>query len=150
MTHDYIVIHHSLTADSGTVSWGAIRKYHMEVENWKDIGYHFGIEDINGRHEILIGRMPDMPGAHCSAARMNDRGIGICIVGNFDLVDPLGEALQQARAVCRFLIRLYAIPRERVIGHREAGLLAGLDWRRGEFKSCPGKLFDMNSFRATL
>ena len=41
-----VICHHSLTRDSGSVSWGAIRKFHMETLDppYKDIGYHCGVE----------------------------------------------------------------------------------------------------------
>jgi N-acetyl-anhydromuramyl-L-alanine amidase AmpD len=47
-----------------------------------------------------------------------------------------------------WLMNLYDIPVENILGHREVGKLAGHDWRLGQFKTCPGKGFDMDKFRA--
>lgn len=78
----HIIMHDSLTEDGQTVSWGAIRKYHVEFNKWADIGYHFGIELIDDNYEILTGRMIGREGSHCPG--FNRVGIGICIIGNFD------------------------------------------------------------------
>ena len=88
-------IHHSLTKDSGTVSWNAIRHYHMNTKGWRDIGYHFGIEQV-GRldseaFEIFVGRPLTMNGAH--ARGLNSKQIGVCMVGNYDSVAPRKEML---------------------------------------------------------
>jgi len=122
-----IIIHHSATEDSGTVSWGAIRKYHVETNGWKDIGYNFGIEDIGGHLEILIGRMPNEEGAHTIG--QNIGSIGICVVGNFD-IDPVTDKHKQyIQKLIRWLQLAYRIPFTELYGHRNFA----------SYKSCPGE-----------
>ena len=128
-----IVIHHSLTKDSVTVSWGAIRDYHVKENKWSDIGYHWGIELLRDQTEILMGRMLDKTGAHVRGH--NTESIGICIVGNFDEAPPPPESWDKAVTLCRWLVRQFGI--KEIVGHRE--LDSG--------KSCPGKQFNMNRFR---
>ena len=142
---EYIIIHHSLTADGREVSWNAIRNWHTGVTNrspykWLDIGYHFGIEKIGTRYETLLGRSLLHSGAHCKEQNMNKVGIGICLVGNFDLVSPSSLQLTQLISLVQTLQDIYIIPKEKVLGHREIA----------SYKSCPGKLFNMDEFRRRL
>jgi len=136
----YIIIHHSLTKDSETVSWGAIRRYHTKELGWADIGYHFGIEQIGEEYEILMGRMPDQHGAHCKQHNMNTQSIGICCVGNFDDTPPVYEQWMKCLMLCRYIMQIYNIPASNVFGHREFA----------DYKTCPGTKWDMNRFRMLL
>jgi hypothetical protein len=140
----HIVIHHSLTVDGNTVDWQAIRRYHTKVLGWADVGYHWGIEEINGEIEILAGRPMDYSGAHC--LELNSVGIGICCVGNFDGHIPTTELLNKLRDFVRWLMRLYSIPSSNVVGHGEAQAAAGVP----DAKTCPGRLFHMEEFRRSL
>ena len=138
MNFKYIVIHHSLTEDGKTVSWSAIRKYHKEMLGWSDIGYHMGVEDIYGEYEVLVGRPLTRPGAHCTHLDMNRQGIGICFVGNYDVIKPsMGMILIAMNRIIIPLCKLYGIPWNNIIGHREAGAP----------KTCPGLLYDMDVLR---
>lgn len=138
---EYIIIHCSATKDSGTVSWQAIRRYHVDSKGWRGIGYHFGIERVNEEHyEILLGRLPDETGAHCSAKGMNHKSIGICCVGDFDKEVVPWHQWEACLRLTRWLMKLYNVPEENVIGHREVD----------SGKSCPGKHFDMYRFREQL
>lgn len=128
-----IILHHSLTADSGTVSWGAIRKYHTETNGWGGIGYHFGIERVGDYYEILMGRMFNQQGAH--TAGQNHDSIGVCFVGNFDETKPPIEQWNLGVALVRGLCDLLGIPPSEIHGHNEYSE-----------KSCPGKLFDVQKF----
>ncbi len=150
MNKSYIVIHHSLTKDSGSVSWGAIRDYHTKKLGWRKIGYHYGVELVGDFHEILIGRFSNETGAHTREMGMNRIGIGICVVGNFDVTVPSQAILSRVRNLVLWKMDEHEIPVNNVIGHREAGSMAGFDWRKGEYKSCPGSQFDMAAFRRSL
>lgn len=140
MRPTHIVLHHSLTADSNTVSWAAIKAYHTQELHWRDIGYHLGIEQVDGSYQILMGRMMTDPGAHCVEQAMNATGLGICFVGNYDLCAPPAEMWRLGLRLVNSLREIFLIPRENVRGHRE---FAG-------YKSCPGAKFNMNRFRQDL
>lgn len=128
MIPTHIIIHHSLTKDSSTVSWGAIRRYHVETKGWSAIGYHAGIELVGDVYETLFGRMPDEVGAH--TVGMNAKAIGICVVGNFDVDDLPSKALEKLVEICRYFMRTYSISVENVGKHSEFAP-----------KSCPGTKF---------
>ena len=144
---EYIVIHHSHTVDSETKSWDAIRKYHIETNGWKDIGYHKGIERIKNDVMVFEGRADDAAGAHAKELGMNNKSIGICVVGNYDIIKPSSVHLELLKRLCHAYMANYNIPVENIIGHRDVGMMAGFNWRRGEYKSCPGEMFDMDDFR---
>lgn len=128
-----IIIHHSLTRDSSTVSWSAIRWYHTHTMGWNAIGYHAGIELVGGNYEILTGRMLDEVGAH--TAGQNADSIGICIVGNFDRDLPPTAQLDLAARYTRSLCRVLGIPTGRVYRHSDFSA-----------KSCPGTRFPWDDF----
>lgn len=150
MVPTHVILHHSLTEDSGTVSWGAIRRYHTQVKGWRDIGYHWGIELVGDYHEVLLGRWWDDAGAHVAELGMNQKSLGICLVGNFDQEPPSPPQWAVAQQLVRRLLVRWGIPVGQVLGHREVGLQAGMDWRLGQYKSCPGRLFSMDDFRQEL
>lgn len=132
-----MIIHHSLTKDSQTVSWSAIRRYHTEENGWADIGYHFGLELIGDRFEVLVGRSEIVAGAHCQGR--NHDSLGICFVGNFDLAPPPDAMMRRAVEVFYPIMRRLAIPPENVFGHRDFSE-----------KTCPGTQFPMERFREAL
>lgn len=144
----HIIIHHSLTPDSGTVSWDAIRRYHTQYLGWSDIGYHFGIERVGDDVRIFAGRPMERHGAHVKDGGFNTRSIGICVVGNYDLEEPSPEHILAAGMLCRRLMNFGTIPPAAVLGHREAQSQAGVP--EHQRKTCPGGLFSMSKFRTNL
>lgn len=136
MNPKYVILHHSATKDSGTVSWNAIRRYHVESLNWREIGYHYGIEKIDDCTQALLGRMWYERGAHCKEDGMNGRSLGVCFVGNFDEQEVPAEQWDLGVKVVGSICLSHGISVDYVRGH--------CDFSR---KTCPGKYFDLGKFR---
>ena len=147
MKPKYIILHHSMTKDQKVVDWQAIRRYHINVKLWDDIGYHFGIENVkrdkslHDEYEILMGRMPYTEGAHCSSNGYNHKSIGICFIGNFDTCDVPDGQWKAGLKIVRYLCLSSEISINKVIGHREAAM---------DGRTCPGRNFDLEKFRNDL
>ena len=130
-----VIVHHSLTKDSGSVSWGAIRRYHIQQMKWSGIGYHAGVElvlsgqEIN--YEILMGREWDRSGAHTRGHNTNS--LGICFVGNYDKIPPPKKMLITGARVIALWLRLFNLTIKDIYSHHHFNV----------YKSCPGVYFDM-------
>jgi hypothetical protein len=133
-----IILHHSLTKDGQTVNWSAIKKYHTETRGWKDIGYHYGVELVNGQYMVLVGRFMDTKGAHALGA--NRDSLGICLIGDFSLVPPPQAQWETAVRLVKSLVYVLMLPKTEVYGHCEAVL----------GYQCPGNAFDLDLFRSQL
>ena len=141
MNPTHIIIHHSLTRDTETVSWDAIKRYHVETMGFDDVGYHFGIERVGEDKFVTFkGRNPYKPGAHCKQEGMNRKSIGICCVGNYDEIFPPPMMIDALVTLCRFLMAGFNIPVENIKAHRDYA----------SYKTCPGKEFDMDALRQRL
>lgn len=134
----HIMLHHSLTRDGSTASWGELRRHHVDTLGWRAIGYHFGIELVGDYYEVLLGRSELERAAACRQSRMNLLALHVCCVGNFDREPP-------PRAMLEPLVELviapamveYGIPAEHIVGHRDFNTE----------KSCPGAQFDLEVVR---
>lgn len=127
-----VIIHHSLTKDGKVCDWAGIKRYHMQEKGWSDIGYHLGIERVEGVLTTLTGRPLYQVGAHCLGH--NDT-IGLCIVGNFDLAPPDDETLRYAASLVSGHLRMFDLPIESVRRHHDFAA-----------KSCPGSKFPWEKF----
>lgn len=150
LTRTHIMLHHSLTPDSGTVSWSAIRRYHTRAKGhpeggmgMRDIGYHWGVEAVADgigqlSVEVLVGRPEDEEAAACPQGDMNEKAYHICVVGNFDIIEP-SVVVQGVlvNRVLRPLLRRTGLSAENIVGHCDFN----------PAKTCPGKLFDLAAIR---
>ena len=82
----------------------------------------------------------------CETKGFNENGIGIVFVGNYNQMIPPMGMWYFARPVIRAFMTYFEIPVERVIAHRET--YAHLD--QGEKKTCPGRLWNIDQFRAFI
>ena len=134
MIPEGVIIHHSLTKDGKTVDWDAIKNYHVKVNKWNDIGYHAGVERIDGKLTILTGRPINVEGGHTKG---HNNTVGICIVGNFDLAPPDDEMLRYSAILAAGYLRMFKLPVETLHMHGEFA----------SYKSCPGTQFPWDLFK---
>ena len=127
-----VILHHSLTKDSGTKSFDAIKKYHKEVYGWSDIGYHYIIELYGDSYITFKGRAEATVGAHTQGH--NTGTIGICLVGNFDETKPSADMLKELYRLLDDIASRYG--GIKVSGHNEYST-----------KTCPGKLFPLKQIK---
>jgi hypothetical protein len=161
-----IVVHHSATPDSKITRNADTIKYYWthwryNYENiseekalelkaqgkvvdrpYSDTPYHKLIEQVNGVWTIVEGRPLSSAGAHAGSRNYNLNYIGICVIGNFDVVDVPKEAWELLKKLIKELRQACKDMKvEDIIGHREIP---------GVTKSCPGKKFDMAKLRNEL
>jgi hypothetical protein len=130
-----IVIHHSATRDSGTLSWSAIQNYHVNHNGWSDIGYHAGIEEVEGKYVCLFGRPDWRRGAHTKGE--NGRSLGFVFVGIYDDGEPGDARLRVAarRVLAPWLFR-FGLGVDALVPHNQFSS-----------KTCPGRMFPMGRLR---
>ncbi|PVV15787.1 MAG: hypothetical protein B6D72_01715 [gamma proteobacterium symbiont of Ctena orbiculata] len=139
----YIVVHHS-AGNFGTIEF--LQRVHRERQAGDPVDaipYHYVIGNGNGMEEGEVGsdwrQRYAIWGAHVSGRNMdrNLRGIGICLIGNFD-IDPVPEGQFVALVeLTKALMSKYQIAAEEVSGHGHTD---------GEQTNCPGRLFPMERF----
>jgi N-acetyl-anhydromuramyl-L-alanine amidase AmpD len=108
------------------------------AKGWDELGYHFvvgnGTGSADGEVEVGGRWSKQKHGAHCKVMghpEYNDVGIGICLVGNFNVTRPSRMQMASLARLVRYLMDRYNIPRDRIYGH---GQLKPTD--------CPGRNFD--------
>lgn len=141
-TWKYIVIHHSAT-DSGSAA--SFDRSHRK-RGWDGLGYHFVIGNGSGTGDgvVEVGYRwtQQVTGAHAGRPRpdvnlLNEQGIGICLVGNFNSSKPTRKQQESLHRLIDWLSGRCGIPRERVLVHRDV-----------KGTECPGQHFPAQEFLA--
>ena len=135
----YIIIHHSATDVGNALSFDYV---HSERRQWKGLGYDFVIDNgtsgkEDGQIEVSPRWLHQEDGAHCKAGGMNYKGIGICLVGNFngDRITP--KQMEALVYLVDILKDYYHISNSHILGHGQV---------EGASTDCPGKKFPWEEF----
>jgi len=132
MERKYIVLHHSASPDGRILKdFDAIKAEHLR-RGYRDIGYHWVIELVNGVFVATPGRAEWEDGAHCPGR--NQDSIGICCVGNFQKDIPSEQLYRFVAAKCRDIMTRHPI--KEIGGHRDYFATV-----------CPGTNFNVDHIR---
>ncbi len=137
----YIVIHHSASYKGSASS---IDRYHREEKGWKNgLGYHFVIGNGRGSRDGQIevgGRWnAQAKGAHAGDDEYNEYGVGICLVGNFEINRPTRSQISSLVYLIKYLQKCCNIPKRKIIMHRDI-----------KDTVCPGRHFPHYKLMARL
>ncbi len=132
----YVVVHHSANATGG---YDQIDRDHRKILGFEGCGYHFvignGTDSPDGQIEVAERWLNQRQGVHCRNGKtpdVNEYGIGICLVGNFDQAAPTEKQVAAARALVAYLGDRYRVAADRIGTHEE--------FANGP-TACPGKNF---------
>ncbi len=138
----YIVIHHSATKVGNAAIFG---RHHRRLGMKNGLAYHFviGNGSRSGDGEIEVGGRwtKQLHGGHCGNWSVNQVGIGICLVGDFQKTYATRKQMESLTLLLKYLVRKYNIPKTRVVGHRDVP---------GGDTKCPGKNFSLGEVRRRL
>lgn len=136
-----ISIHHpamnqsAINANPGSKLVDLIRSWHINGQGWRDIGYHYIINnDGKGNFKAYPGRPENWVGAH--TYKNNTGIIGISVAYGLNTAPPQAQLQALAELIADICKRHnIAINRKNIKGHREFPYNAG--------NECPGQnLFD--------
>ncbi|MHC4498209.1 MAG: peptidoglycan recognition protein family protein, partial [Planctomycetota bacterium] len=139
-----IVVHHSGTETGNAAIFD---KSHRK-RYWAGIGYDFvignGSNSGDGQVEVTFRWRQQKTGAHCKTPNnwANEKGVGICLVGNFDDRAPTSRQMKSLVKLVRFLQKRYQIPKSRIYSHKNTPGARVTD--------CPGRHFSMARLKSML
>ena len=121
---DKIIVHCSATKEGQEFDVEDIRRWHVDGNGWKDVGYHYVIK-LDG--QIQFGRPLERAGAH--AKGHNETSIGICYIGGLDgegqpCDTRTSEQDESLELLIAYLTRVF--PGIELYGHNDCGADTGI------------------------
>lgn len=146
----HMIVHHSAGNTNSADFAAVVRSYwtfHVTGNGWADIGYNWLVDPngviYQGRafHEDWLGNIfMNVVGAHMGGGNSNT--MGICIIGNYSILDPSTIAVDRLRTMLawqanKFNIDVLAVRGKAVSGNTiQMHTIAG--HRDGSATECPG------------
>jgi hypothetical protein len=100
----WLVIHHSGTPYGNAAIYD---RQHRKRGMENGLAYHFlignGIDSGDGKIEIGSRWLKQLKGGHVHREEINEEGIGICLVGNFDETKPTRNQMLALRELIDYL-----------------------------------------------
>ena len=143
----YIVIHHSAGFYGNIEFLQKVHRQRQPRDPIDAIAYHYIIGNGKG---LALGQVAsdwrknyNLWGSHVSFANMdrNFRGLGICLVGNFEKHEIPVKQYRSLLTLTKNLMEEYSIYPDDVNGH---------GYIKGESTKCPGKYFPMEKFKKDI
>jgi N-acetylmuramoyl-L-alanine amidase len=138
----YIIIHHSATDEGNALAFNISHKN----RGFHGLGYHFVIDNgtkgkQDGQIEVSPRWIKQKRGAHCKAAKMNYKSIGVCLVGDFTYEKMSSKQMRSLVFLVNKLRKYYKVPVKNIIRHGHV---------KGARTACPGKRFPWDEFLRRL
>jgi hypothetical protein len=133
-----IVVHHSATTTGGAAAFDKMHR----AKGWDELGYDFvignGTDTADGQIEVGSRWVKQKVGAHAKTPDnwFNEHGIGICLVGNFDVEKPTPKQLASLDKLVAYMMRTYHIPADHVLRHKDT-----------KSTDCPGRYLNIDQVR---
>jgi hypothetical protein len=141
----WIIVHHSDDNSGNLAKYDAFHRYKRHWENGCGYDFVIGNGTLSGDGEVEVGPrwVRQIQGAHCKVPgnRYNERGVGICLVGNFDEGghQPTPKQLASLVRLVRWLKARYGIVDANIHGHRDCCSTR-----------CPGRYFPWKEFLSRI
>ena len=121
-------------------------RYHREERHMENgLAYHFVIGNGNGMGdgEIVIGQRwkEQLNGGHLASEALNEKSIGLCLVGNFDESEPTAKQMEALRGLTAYLLKRCRLGTSAVKTHQEINPI---------HTRCPGQHFPVKEFLKDL
>jgi hypothetical protein len=134
----WIVVHHSATTTGGAAAFDKMHR----AKGWDELGYDFvignGTDTADGQIEVGSRWVKQKIGAHAKTSdnRYNEYGVGICLVGNFDVERPTPAQMKSLDKLVAYLMVAYHISPENVLRHKDT-----------KSTDCPGRYLNIDVVR---